>query len=136
MTSLRRIAVFLLLLALPFQAAIGATGLLCVNAAHHVYAVGSIATQHDGGAAAVHSHDGVASDIQHDESSDNNPLHLLGGGPCSACSACCFSAAAIPANPPALVPMDATLKVSVNVDRALMLRAGDDLFRPPRTTTL
>jgi len=123
------------------QAAMGATGLLCVKAAHH----GSSVQPHahaeaagddlmQGGGLPPHSHD---SDVVPEAAEQEQAsLELLGTGKCNACGTCGFSAVAIPSTPSSLFQVDAGLTVFPHVGPAIATRAGDGLFRPPRTLTL
>jgi hypothetical protein len=132
--SVRRIVVFVLLLALPFQAALGASGVVCDPISHHVH-VASKADAHAGGhasdgrlhdgAAALHTH--AAPVEQHDE------LQLMGSGGCIACSACCFAAAIVSPTAAVLASAPAALEISSNVDRTIDSGPLDELFCPPRT---
>src|SRR5205823_10690833 len=134
MFLLRRIVVIVLLACVPFQAAVGATGFVCPNGAHHSDSSGAFADDHD--ATALHQHHALdASDAQ-DHAVDDASPGSDGPGKCSLCSECCFSAAPVPTLLPDVVRPDAALKVSVPVDPAIRSRAGDSLFRPPRTETL
>ena len=136
MMSLRQITLILLLLTVPFQAAVGATGVICTNWGHHSQGSVSDLDHADAGMPA-HDHDGLDASAPHGSpASDKAAGSHDGPGKCSICSACCPSSAAIPASAPDVVPPDAALKVSASVDRALLSRAGDSLFRPPRTATL
>src|SRR5437762_14168935 len=54
MSSLRRIIVVALLACVPFQAAIGATGFVCPNGAHHSDSSSALADDHD--ASTPHQH--------------------------------------------------------------------------------
>ncbi len=131
---LRRIAAFVLLVALPFQAAIGATGWHCLTSTHHVHVVGGAVTIHD------HSVDRSSKDALEEtvvqQPVGRGALHLAGDGECGACSSCCFSAAVIPTTLSASIDSPPPAKISINVDTAMTSRFLDDLFRPPRTTTL
>jgi len=137
---LRRLFLWVLLFVVPTQTAMGATGLLCVKAAHH----GSAMQQHlhtgdaghatHGGSLPQHAHEAdAASQTTADERAS---LHLLGVGKCNACGTCSFSAVALLATPSSLFQVDAGLTVFPHVDPAIATRAGDGLFRPPRPLTL
>jgi hypothetical protein len=136
MTSLRQIVLILLLLTVPFQAAVGATGIICTNWGHH--SQGSVsALDHADAGTPANDHDGLDASGPHGSPASNNAAGSHDGpGKCSICSTCCPSAATIPDSAPDLVPPDGIIKVSASVDRALLSRAGDSLFRPPRTTTI
>jgi hypothetical protein len=136
MTSLRQVILILLLLTVPFQAAVGATGIICTNWGHH--SQGSIAAlDHADVGTPAHDHDGVDASGPHGSPASNNAAGSHdSSGKCSICSTCCPSSAAIPASAPDVVRPDGALKVSASVDQALLSRPGDSLFRPPRTTTL
>jgi hypothetical protein len=126
----------LLLLTVPFQAAVAATGLICPSEAHHSQDGDSTHHHHD---AAVPAHGHHAPGVHGSDSltgHDTTPGSHDGPGKCSICSECCFSAAAVPPTVLDFDPPKATFKVSANVDTALISRAGDGLFRPPRTPIL
>jgi hypothetical protein len=142
---LRRIALFVVLLTVPFQAAVGAIGLICGHGTHHSQHSGSdidsnFDLHHHGDDAAApahqhqhhgtHAHDENGAGAHHSTSGSND-----GPGKCSICVECCFSAAPIPASLPELAPPDTPLKVSDHVSPAMSSRAGDGLFRPPRAIT-
>jgi hypothetical protein len=130
MTASRRIVLVVLLLSVPFQAAVAAAGLVCPNGANHSPA-GWDAVHHDhepsagapahGGVADVYAHDADPTPGSHDEHDQ-----------CSGVDECYFSAAAIPAAPDLALP-DTCAEMFANVDSASISCAGDDLFRPPRT---
>jgi hypothetical protein len=135
-TSLRRVVLILLLLTVPFQAAVAATGLICPNEAHHSQSWDSTHHDHD---AAVPAHGHHAPGVHGSDSvtgHDTTPGSLDDPGKCSICSECCFSAAAVPSTVLDFDPPNATFKVSAIVDTAMISRAGDGLFRPPRSRTL
>ena len=130
-TSLRRIVLLLLLLTVPFQAAVAATGLICPSEAHH--SQGWDSTHHDHDAAvSAHGHHAPGVHGSDSVSHDTTPGSHDGPGKCSICNECCFSAAAVPPTVLDFDPPKATFKVSANVDTAMPSRAGDGLFRPPR----
>lgn len=141
MNTVPRLILWVLLFAVPMQAAMGATGLLCVKAAHHgssvphhAHAAGAGDQSMHSGALPLHSHDPQA--VPETAETEQASLQLLGAGKCSACGTCCFSAIAIPPTPSSLFQVDAGLTVSQHVCPAIATRAGDGLFRPPRTLTL
>ena len=135
---LRRVIVLVMCLAMPFQGAFGATGLLCGPGGHHKSDVAS----------ANHVHDAVADSDDHHHaagalSADDDVAAKTGSqdsqeltGKCKICGECCSTAAAVPASmPPAFLP-DTPLRVSLTVDPGMTSRTGDGLFRPPRTTSV
>jgi len=141
MSTFRRLMLWVLLFAVPMQAAMGATGLLCVKAAHHGSSVqshghaegaGEHATQRGGLASHAHDSQAVPDSVDNGQAS----LQLLGSGKCKACGTCGFSAVAILSTPFSLFQVDAALTVFPHVGPAIATRAGDGLFRPPRTLTL
>jgi len=135
---MRRIVLFLLLLTVPFQAALGATGYLCANGAHHAQQ-GAEAAPHGHGAemASEHHGHGDALAARDDAVAESSSHQAYGAADkCKICSECCFAAAAISAYPFAVFPPDTPLRVSPIVDPDTVSRAGDGLFRPPRTTTV
>ncbi|MDQ6824941.1 MAG: hypothetical protein M3007_05695 [Candidatus Eremiobacteraeota bacterium] len=132
---MRRIFLIVLMLAMPFQATVGATGLICAQGAHHSLGADAADDGHDVDAP-THEHHGLDALGTHvSPEHDNTAGSHHGPGKCNICSECCFSAAAIPASLPDFVRPDATLQVAATVAPALTSRAGDGLFRPPRTTT-
>jgi hypothetical protein len=138
MHLLRRFVLFLLLLTVPFQAALGATGLLCATGAHHPQQVAAAPPHdHDAGMAGEHHHH-AGTPGSHDDSVAEPGSHQAHGAAdkCKICSECCFTSAAIPASPLAAFPPDTPLRVSSIVDPDIVSRAGDGLFRPPRTTAV
>jgi|SRR5882724_10449165 len=134
MSLLRRIVVIVLLACVPFQAAVGATGFVCPNGAHHSDSPSALADDHD--AMAPHHHHGLDDSGVHDHAVHDASPGSDGSGKCSLCSECCFSAAPVPTLLPDVVPPDTALKVSIPVDPAIRSRSGDSLFRPPRTEIL
>jgi len=140
-STVRRLILWVLFFAVPMQAAMGATGLLCVKAAHHAssvqlhaHAEGTGDHSLHSGAFPVHSHD--PQPVPDSAETEQASLELLGAGKCSACGTCCFSAVAIPPTHSSFFQVDAGLTVSLHVGPAIATRAGDGLFRPPRTLTL
>jgi hypothetical protein len=132
--SVRRIVVFILLLALPFQAAVGVTGVRCDPASHHVHVVDNADTHAGGHATAGHRHDGADASHSHAASvAQHDGLQLVGSGGCIACSACCFAAAIVSPAVAAPASAPAALEISSNIDPAIDSGPLDDLFRPPRT---
>src|SRR5438445_10992646 len=135
---LRRVILLVVCLAMPVQGAFGATGLLCGAVAHHMRDL----------APALHAHDALTDSGGHDHAagalSENDEVTGNPGsqeshdltGKCKICSECCSSAAALAASIPAVFPSDTPLRVSATADPAMASRAGDGLFRPPRTTSL
>src|SRR5437773_8161357 len=121
MYSLRRIVIVVLLICVPFQAALGATGLICPNGTDH--SDSSIASDHD--ARVPHDHHGFDGSRAHDHTLSDQTTGNDGPGKCSICSECCFSAAPMPTFLPDFVAPDAALKVSIPVDSAMQSRAGD-----------
>jgi len=130
----RSIVIFLLLLCVPFQAAVGATGLICPNGTGHSHS--SIAFADQRTTAATHDHHGSDGLNDHDHAASDQTPGGDGPGKCSIRSECSFSAAPVPSSLPDFVAPDAVLKVSVDVDSAMHSRAGDSLFRPPRSIAL
>lgn len=121
----------LLLLTVPFQAAIGSTGHLC-PAGHHSQGTATSAHSHDGPATA-HEHTAPVSDADH-ETAAETPSGVSHGtaAKCKICSECCVTAAAILTSDLAVDFPDTALRVSVAVSQHIDSRAGDGLFRPPR----
>jgi hypothetical protein len=160
-TVVRRIVLFLLLLTVPFQAAVGSTGFVCGHGiadeasdavAASAHAVHSLTQAH----ARTHRHtgldagatrgpaapDGTHSHGMHSSDADGSVPQIAAAdtagdthneaGSCSLCSECSFSAA-----PASEVSRDLGLRASplrilVYVDPGVRPHVGDDLFRPPR----
>jgi hypothetical protein len=134
MGVLRRVVLLLLLLTVPFQAALGATGLLCATGGHHTQSVAAVPHSHDSAIAGGHHHDEPALDGHHDGAAEPGSHESHGAsGKCKVCSECCLSAAAILASPLAISLPDTPLRVSSIVEPHVVTRAGDGLFRPPRS---
>lgn len=134
MNGLRRIVLFVLLLTVPFQAALGATGVICSTSSHHGHDAAVQAHPHASGAIAHHHHDADASNTHH--ASPAEPGSHGATDKCKICSECSFTAAPIPASIHIAVPSDTPLRVSSIVDQELVSRSGDGLFRPPRTSAV
>ena len=56
MRLLRRLVLIVLLLTVPFQAVLGAAGLLCAGGAHHAQEAGAGSHSHDTATAGEHHH--------------------------------------------------------------------------------
>ena len=134
MSVFRRGVFALLLLTVPFQTALGATGILCAAedfqawrsaSAIHVHDEAQAKRQHDVNPA-IAGHDTAMETDSHD--------HDGAAGKCKDRSASCCTAAALTASPLSVFPPDSPLRVSPTVDRNLVSRSGDELFRPPRTS--
>ncbi|MCC7325968.1 MAG: hypothetical protein IT521_04085 [Burkholderiales bacterium] len=135
MIRVRRVLLLLLLVTVPFQAALGATGSHRVTDTHPAQDAGRAHLGHD---AAASGHLPYASDIasvQHGSIADPGPFQAHdAAGKCKLCSECSFSSAAIPAASHEVTPpSDTALRVSSFVEPDLAFHAGDKLFRPPRT---
>ncbi len=139
----RRLVLLVLLLTVPFQAAWGGTGLLCVSGTHHwqpAVAAPPAATPHQHDAAASHAHHhstamvAVADGGDHGVSTAGADKAPVPSGQCKTCSECCSASAPLPAASFTAMPPPARLLVAATVTPALVARAGDGLFRPPRTT--
>ena len=136
MSVFRRGVFALLLLTVPFQTALGATGILCAAEDFDAWRSASATHIHDD-AGAMGQHDANAAIAGHDTALETDSHdHHGAAGKCKFRSASCCSAAALTASPLALFPPDSPLRVSPTVDRDLVSRSGDDLFRPPRATAL
>ena len=134
MSLLHRIMVVVLLACVPFQAAMGASGFVCPNGAHHSDSSIALADHHE--ATALGQHRALdASDADDHAVPDPSP-GSDGHGKCSLCNECCFSAAPVPALLADVVQPDDGLKVSLPVAPAIRSHTGDSLFRPPRTEIL
>ena len=137
MTAFRRTVLFLLLLTVPFQAALGATRLLCAAGAHHTQETATAPHGHDAATPGGHHHEADVSD-SHDHSMAAPISHESHGasGKCKTCSECCSAVAPISASQPTLFPPDIPLRVSSIFEPDIVSRTGDGLFRPPRTTSV
>ena len=157
--TLRRLLLFLLLLTVPFQAAIGATGFICshgssdavtepvlegVHVAHvsiqqhtnavtaHSYSGASMGhPQAAGHAHAHHAHPADVAVVEHQAAPAAADGHNQADG-CSLCSECSFSAiAAVELGFSGVLPPP-PLKISAYTDPAVLSHVGDAVFRPPR----
>ena len=135
MIGIRRVVLLVLLMTVPFQAALGATGMLCGPGTHHAqqHAV-STAHAHDIAMGVEHHHGTDAVDAQHDSAAEpgSHDPHRT-DVKCKVCGESCCSTVAIPASAPDVFPSDTFFWVSSFVDPDIVSRAGDGLFRPPRT---
>ena len=137
MRLLHRAVLLVLLLTVPFQAALGASGFLCAACAHHSH--DEFAAVHDHGDGASDSHDHGEGMSSADPASVSNPgSHASHGesGKCKICSECCTLVAPVPAAGPSVFPPDTPLRVSSIVGAGMISATVDGLFRPPRTTSL
>ena len=135
MRVLDRLVLLVLLLTVPFQAALGATGLLCAAGVHHAQNEASAAHSHGAAAMSEHNHESTASGDHHDAAAQpgtHEPHDAA--GKCKICSECCSTAAPIMAARPNVFPPDAPSRVSSIVEPDIVSRAGDGPFRPPRIT--
>jgi len=93
---------------------------------------------HVGDATRGHDHvhvSGVAGE-DHDATADPGSHQSHGpSGKCKVCGECCFSPAAIPGTPPAVVAPDSPMRVSSFVEPVLDSRPGDGPFCPARATS-
>lgn len=136
MSMFRRTVVFLLLLTAPFQAALGATGMLCASGGHHAQDGASALHSHDTAAATPYHHGVEMMSAYHDPAADPGSHESHGtSGKCTTCSEYCSAVAPISASLPTSFPPDTPLRVSSIVEPDIVSRAGDGLFRPPRTTS-
>ena len=137
MKSIRRMIVLILLLAVPFQAAMGAGGMLCATMSGHVQLA----------EAPFHTHDAEGVNHHHPTPLDSASHHAVpladapdtpdSAGKCKVCSECCSAGAIVPATLASVfTPPNTPLRVSTLVDPALVSRSGDGLFRPPRTRSV
>jgi hypothetical protein len=131
----RRVVLVVLLLTVPFQAGLGATGLLCAAGAHHAQHEASAPHSHGAAVVSEHDHESIASGDHHDAAAQpgTHESHDA-AGKCKICSECCSTAAPITAAQPNVFPPDAPSRVSSIVEPDIVSRAGDGPFRPPRVT--
>lgn len=132
MLSLRPAVLLLLLLTLPFQAAVGAMAL--ARAAFVDDGRGAVAVPHEHVAAAAVEHHHAGTSGAHADSIAESGWHHANGAAdkCKVCSERTVAAAVIPALMLTVAPVDTALRVSAPVEPAIVSRAGDGLFRPPR----
>ena len=156
MKALRRTVLFLLLLTVPFQTAIGATGYVCGHAVRHSsgLTVNSGVATHAGDhrhGSGSHAHAASYSSIRHIHAEhalaydavDSGVLQAVlanpqsadfnDAGTCEFCSECSFSLAPANASAPNAFRHASPLQVSFYVDPAALCHVGDALFRPPRS---
>ncbi len=139
--ALRRLVFWVLLLAVPIQAA-AAPGWLCATAGHHA----SVTRQHvhpiaEGSGVTTHvedatSHSHEAAGLPGQASDEESAPQLPGVGTCSACSGCCFTALAVPLSASSSPLAETVHQVAAYVSPAVAVPAGDGPFRPPRALTL
>jgi len=132
----RRHVLLLLLLTVPFQVGLGATGLLCAPGNHHLPEAASKSLEHDIATASEHHADTGARSVRDGSAVASNAYSSdSAADKCQTCSAYCVSPAAIPAALQQVIsPPEAPLRVSSFVAPEHDSHAGDALFRPPRTT--
>ena len=137
MKLVRRIVLLTLLLTVPFQAALGAGGMLCASMSGNVQVT----------EAPLHHHDAVGMNHHHPTPFDGARHHAEPqaeaqdtpdtSGKCKVCSECCSAGAPVPAPVASVFPLpDTPLRVSTAVNANLVSRSGDGLFRPPRTLSV
>ena len=98
MAGFRRAVFFVLLLTVPFQAALGVSGLVCGAGAHHAQHAASTPHGHDGAAEVGHHHGPDALLAHHDVADEPGPLDPhFADAKCKVCGESCCGAAAIPA---------------------------------------
>ena len=155
MKALRRAVLFLLLLTVPFQTAIGATGYVCGHSALHSTA--PTAKRGSESLGAAHRHDpasrahAVSPSIGHVSGERASAHDAVGSGEiqavltappladfndagtCEFCSDCSFSLAPACDSRPNSFRHASPLRVSFYVDPAVLSDVGDALFRPPRS---
>ena len=142
-----RVLLLVLLLTVPLQAVWGATGSLCAGSAHGFnidvaapHSRSDVAAPHshsdDAGSITEHVHGPTPSHLQDstgEPSTGDESLSL--SGKCKVCSECCYTAALVPAFALSVFPPHPPLQVSSIVDPGMVSATGDELFRPPRTST-
>lgn len=145
MKRCRLLVLLVLLLTVPFQAAVGSSG-MCATMSHHGQSTpmeahdhgqAPVPDHHHAQAKPVGDHHATMSAGDHHKSpsadAENAPDT---SGKCKTCNECCSAAASVSAVAPAVFSPDTPLRVSGVVDLAFVSRAGDGLFRPPRTSSL
>jgi hypothetical protein len=145
MKALRQVLVLLLLLALPFQAALGASAAACVQAAHHGPRTLSASADHGSifvgrvdaaWAVGPSDPDVMRSDAAAQSIDGGVAPHDHASGRCSSCSSCCVSEAAMPDKAVLAVMPDVRFAAIPVFDDPRVSALVDPLFRPPRSTTL
>jgi hypothetical protein len=135
MAVFRRAVLLVLLLTVPFQAALGATGLLCAAGAHHTHDGVSTPHSHDSATVSEHDQESTASSDHHDSAAQPGPHEPHdAAGKCKICNECCSTTAPITAVQQNVFPPDTPSRVSSIVEPDIVSRAGDGPFRPPRVT--
>ena len=156
MKALRRAVLFVLLLTVPFQTAIGATGYVCGHAVRHSSGITvnsdaapyASAHRHSSGS---HAHAASYSSVRHIHAGhasaydavDSGAMQAVltnpqsadfnDAGTCEFCSECSFSLAPANESAPNAFRHASPLWVSFYVDPAALSHVGDALFRPPRS---
>lgn len=133
MQRLRRLVLVLLLLTVPFQAAMGAAGIYCAAVDNHPQPTSAASHDHDM-AMSVDHHGASPAHTRHEAPADQDSQDAHGtADKCKVCSESCCSAAATSTSQLVVFFPDSPLRVSAAVDPDLVSRSGDGLFRPPRT---
>ncbi|MEW6703647.1 MAG: hypothetical protein AB1430_02200 [Pseudomonadota bacterium] len=134
---LRAVLVLLLAAALPLQGWAAATMLAC-GPSHHRMAGAQVQAQghHHQQEAAVHErsahqHEAAASAADRDATAGPGSLHALAKFKCSACAACCVTAA-LPASVPAFTTEDVARFVAHSVPDAQAVFLTGGVEPPPR----
>ena len=137
---MRRIVALALLLMLPFQVALGAAAAPCLQTTHH--SAGMRTALHSGSIvdgfviSADRNLPGAGNPDAHLPAIGNPDVHRLAAGPCGNCGTCCFNEVALSEPLPVAGIADAGSTATASVDIANVSGAADDLFRPPRSTSL
>lgn len=159
MKRFRPLILLVLLLTVPFQAAVGASG-MCATMSHHGQSASLEVQGHDGhdrngtplpdhhvahAMTGDDHHAAMPSNDHHAAMAADDHLASTPAGAhdtpdtpvkCKVCNECCSAAAPVPAGAPSLFSPDAPVRVSALVATELVFRSGDGLFRPPRTTSV
>lgn len=152
MRRIRPMVLLLLMLTVPFQAAVGAGGMLCSAKMQHGPAGHAEAHEHAPTVSSTDSHHtGMGNSGHHAEASGvshvsqeaaghhgeapqpDNPNAVDPSGKCKTCNECSSPAAPVLLTAGPMIPPDTPLRVSTLVDPDFVSRTGDGLFRPPRS---
>lgn len=143
MKRVRTLVLLLLLLTVPFQAAMGAGSMLCAAMMQHGSGpqnnvpeghMGAMADSgHHAPVTVAGDHAQVANDHQSAPSQAGSHDASDTSGKCKTCNECSSPAAPVLLAAANTLPPDTPLRVAALVDAQLVSRTIDGLFRPPRT---
>ena len=161
MKCIRHLVLLVLLLTVPFQAAVGAGGMLCAAMMQDGPSMPMAAQGHDAAGMSNAGHHAQVADTSHLHMADASHLHMADAshsqmadghhsaapqadgqdgsdtsGKCKTCNECSSPAVPVLLATASMLPPDTPLRVSTLVDPELVSRTGDGLFRPPRTPSV